>query len=184
LRGVACSNYKFDLSLRTEFRTVIAAWEQTVPQDTSAECDLFVNHAKERKIMIEGSCLCGGVHYEYAGDFGTITVCHCSDCRKAQGASCVAAPVDAAQLRWIRGTELLCEYESSPGKKRAFCSRCGSPLYSRRESEPQVLRLRMGTIDTPMDATPVAHIFVAGLPPWAALDDDLPRYEKLEPGRG
>jgi hypothetical protein len=144
----------------------------------------FGEHANERKIMIEGSCLCGGVHYEYAGGFGTITVCHCSDCRKAQGSISVAAPVDAAQLRWTRGKELLREYESSPGKKRAFCSHCGSPMYSRRDGEPGVLRLRMGTIDTPVQATPVAHIFTAGLPPWAALDDDLPRYERLEPERG
>lgn len=135
--------------------------------------------------MIEGSCLCGAVHYKYSGDFGTITVCHCSDCRKAQGSvSVVAAPADATQLRFTRGQELIHEYESSPGKKRAFCSRCGAPLYSRKDDLPGVLRLRMGTVDTPTDAKPVAHIFAANLPPWAAMDDALPRYERHEPGRG
>jgi hypothetical protein len=134
--------------------------------------------------MIEGSCQCGEVSYEYAGEFGVITVCHCSDCRKAQGsASVVAAPVDTAHFRWKRGEEWITEYESSPGKKRAFCRRCGSPLYSRRDDLPGVLRLRMGTIDTPTDATPVAHIFATGVPPWAALDDGWPRYERLEPQR-
>jgi hypothetical protein len=134
--------------------------------------------------MIHGSCLCGGTQYEYAGDFGTITVCHCSDCRKAQGtATVVAAPVSTVQFRWTKGAELITEYESSPGKKRAFCRRCGSPLYSRRDDAPGVLRLRMGTIDTPVDATPVAHIFASNLPAWAAMDDDWPRYERHEPGR-
>lgn len=133
--------------------------------------------------MIQGTCICGGVHYEYTGGFGTITVCHCSDCRKAQGtSSVVAAPVNTAQFRWTRGQELIAEYESSPGKKRAFCSRCGAPLYSRRDEAPEVLRLRMGTIDTPTDAAPVAHIFAADLPAWAALEDDWPRYERHEPG--
>lgn len=135
--------------------------------------------------MIEGSCMCGGVRYQYAGDFGTITVCHCSDCRKAQGSSSViAAPVDVAAFRWTRGQDLITEFESSPGKKRAFCRCCGSPLYSRREDMPDVLRLRMGTIDTPTDAAPAAHIFATNLPRWAAIDDDLPRYDKLEPQRG
>lgn len=135
--------------------------------------------------MIEGSCLCGAVRYEYGGEFGAITVCHCSDCRKAQGsASVVAAPVEAAKLRWTSGQDAICEYESSPGKKRAFCGRCGAPLYSRKDDLPGVLRLRMGTIDTPTDVTPVAHIFAANLPPWAAMDDSWPRYEKQEPGRG
>ncbi len=55
--------------------------------------------------------------------------------------------------------------------------------HSREEELPGVLRLRMGTIDTPTDAKPVAHIFATNLPAWAAMDDDLPRYEKLEPTR-
>ena len=134
--------------------------------------------------MIRGSCLCGGVRYEYGGAFGTITVCHCSDCRKAQGSSTViAAPVDVAAFRWLSGQDLIAEFESSPGKKRAFCRHCGAPLYSRKDDMPGVLRLRMGTIDTPTDAKPVAHIFATNLPAWAAMDDDLPRYEKLEPTR-
>lgn len=134
--------------------------------------------------MIHGSCLCGGVQYEYTGKFGTITACHCSDCRKAQGsASVIAAPADAGALRWTRGHELIAEYESSPGKKRAFCGRCGTPLYSRKDDMPEVLRLRMGSIDTPADMQPVAHIFAAGLPAWAVMDDDWPRYDGFEPER-
>ncbi|MGZ3157557.1 MAG: GFA family protein [Burkholderiaceae bacterium] len=134
--------------------------------------------------MIQGSCLCCSVQYEYAGDFGAITVCHCSDCRKAQGTSnAIAAPVDATQLHWIQGQELIVEYESSPCKKRAFCGRCGSPLYSRRDDLPNVMRLRMGSIDSDTDAVPMAHIFSVNLPAWAQLDDEWPRYEKLEPER-
>ncbi|CAN5219594.1 GFA family protein [soil metagenome] len=133
--------------------------------------------------MIRGSCACGSIAYEYRGEPGTITVCHCSDCRKAQGSSSVIAlPIDAGQLEWIGKKELITEYESSPGKKRAFCRQCGSPLYSRRDDAPDVLRLRIGTIDNPGDLEPAAHIFVANLPAWAKLDDEWPRYEKLEPG--
>jgi hypothetical protein len=134
---------------------------------------------------MEGSCLCGGARYEYTGELGAITVCHCSDCRKAQGSSgVVAAVVSAEQFQWKHGESLISEYESSPGKKRAVCSRCGAPLYSRRDDTPGVLRLRMGSLDTPTDAVPIAHIYTSHLPAWAALDEDWPRYEKLEPGRG
>lgn len=134
--------------------------------------------------MIQGSCLCGGVRYEYAGEFGVITVCHCVTCRKAQGSrDVIAAPANAAQLHWSGDPALIAEYESSPGKLRAFCLRCGTPLYSRRAAMPQTLRLRMGTIDSVVDAVPVAHIFATGVPAWAALDDDCPRYPGLEPAR-
>lgn len=134
--------------------------------------------------MIEGSCLCNRVKYEYAGELGTMTVCHCSDCRKAQGTgNVIAVPVSGQQIRWMRGQEWIREYESSPGKKRAFCGNCGTPLYSQRDDMPQVLRLRVGTIDTELQARPAAHIFVANLPAWALPDDDCPRYERHEPGR-
>ncbi len=135
--------------------------------------------------IIDGSCKCGGVRFTYDGEVGTVTVCHCIDCRKLQGgAGVVAAPLASTGLAWHTGHDLITEFESSPGKKRAFCSRCGTPLYSRRDDVPQVLRLRMGSIDTPTDVVPVAHIFSADLPQWASLDDDFPRYPRHEPGRG
>ena len=134
---------------------------------------------------IEGSCKCGAVHYRYIGEIGTVTVCHCADCRKLQGgAGVVAAPVASAGVKWSGGRELITEFESSPGKQRAFCRRCGTPLYSRRVDVPEVLRLRMGCIDSPTDVVPVAHIFCHDVPAWASLDDDLPRYPRHEPGRG
>lgn len=133
--------------------------------------------------LIEGGCHCGAVRYEYSGEFGTITACHCADCRQLQGTGVIAAPADARLLRWTAGRDLITEYASSPGKLRAFCSCCGTPLYSRRPDVPDVLRLRMGSIETPTDAAPVAHIFCKDLPPWAMLDDALPRYPAHEPGR-
>ena len=135
--------------------------------------------------IIDGSCKCGAVRYAYDGEIGTVTVCHCIDCRKLQGgAGVVAAPLSSAGLQWHTGRDLITEFESSPGKKRAFCSRCDTPLYSRRDDAPQMLRLRMGSIDTPTDVAPAAHIFCDDLPCWARLDDDLPRYPRHEPGRG
>ncbi|KND04402.1 glutathione-dependent formaldehyde-activating GFA [Spizellomyces punctatus DAOM BR117] len=112
-----------------------------------------------------------------------MTVCHCGSCRKAQGHSCVAVVVDATLFKWTHGQKCIREFESTIGKKRAFCERCGTPLYSRRDDLPTVLRLRMGTVDTPTDATPVAHIYATDVPAWAALDDDIPRYSELEPSR-
>lgn len=134
--------------------------------------------------MMQGSCMCGGVRFEYAGAFGTITICHCSDCRKAQGGSgVIAAPVEKEKFQWTQGEELIQEYESSPGKKRAFCRTCGTPLYSRRDAEPATLRLRMGSLDSEVEATPAAHIFTLDLPAWAAISDNLPHYDTHEPGR-
>jgi hypothetical protein len=59
---------------------------------------------------------------------------------------------------------------------RVFCGRCGSPLFSKRDAMPELLRLRLGTLDTPVTAKPTAHIFVAEKAEWYDICDDLPQY--------
>ena len=138
-------------------------------------------------VPITGGCLCGGVRFTYSGPLGgalgAVTVCHCSQCRRAQGYATGVAPARAAGFVVKAGQDLIREYESSPGKVRAFCSICGSPLYSRRMDKPEALRLRLGAIDNPpADLTIQAHTFTADLPAWADAED-APRYPDLEPGR-
>jgi hypothetical protein len=132
--------------------------------------------------VIEGSCLCGGIRYEYDGEIGEISICHCSQCRKAHGSAFAAvSPVDAAKFRLLAGAELLKEYRSSPGKARVFCSRCGSPLYSAHDHLPEVKRLRLGTVDTPFTCDNVFHIFTDSKASWWDCDDGHPRYAQRKP---
>lgn len=127
--------------------------------------------------MYTGSCLCGGVQFRIEGELEGIQVCHCSQCRKAQGTPFATnAPVPAAAFQLTSGPELLAEFESSPGKKRVFCRRCGSPIYSHKESLPGVLRVRVGLISEPLAARPVAHIYTASKCNWWSIDDDLPQF--------
>jgi hypothetical protein len=124
-----------------------------------------------------GSCLCGAVRFRVHGEVAPIQFCHCSQCRKAQGSAFASnVPVATSALEWLAGRELLTEYESSPGKKRAFCSRCGSPVYSRRDAAPEVLRLRVGLLDEPVQARPAAHFCVASKAGWDVIGDDLPQF--------
>ncbi len=128
--------------------------------------------------MYKGSCLCGGVSYELRGELGAIVYCHCSRCRKAQGTAFgTNSPVQKNEFHLLSGQELLREYESSPGKHRVFCSHCGSPVYSRNTAFPHLLRLRIGLLDTPIEARPVAHIYASSHAEWEAIVDGLPQYE-------
>lgn len=134
--------------------------------------------------VLRGSCLCGTIRYEVTGELGPIVFCHCSQCRKAQGAAFGAnAAVKADDFRITAGENALTAFESSPGKTRAFCKVCGSPILSRLDSRPGVIRLRIGTLDSKIDARPVAHIFTASKSEWFAIHDDLPQHPQREPGR-
>ena len=129
--------------------------------------------------MIKGSCLCGKVCYEYYADIDEISNCHCSQCRKAQGSAFVAiGPVESAKFHIKEGADLLKEFRSTPQKARVFCSNCGSPIYSTRDDLPNIKRLRLGTVDTPIHCISQYHVHVASKASWYEITDQSPRYAK------
>ena len=141
----------------------------------------------DQSAILSGGCLCGAVAFTCSGPLGgplgQVTACHCAMCRRAQGYAAAAAPVAAAGFEVVRGRAEVREYESSPGKRRAFCRACGSPLYSRRDDTPSTLRLRLGALDaTPKDLRIDAHIFSQDAPAWS-LPAQAPAYAGKEPGR-
>jgi hypothetical protein len=132
--------------------------------------------------MYEGSCLCGALRYEIQGELGEFGYCHCTSCRKASGSAHAAnSPVKRADFRFVSSTETLHEYESSPGKFRSFCTGCGSPIYARGSEDPDVLRIRLGTLDSSFAGQPKAHCWVSDKAPWEPLNDDLPQFAKWAP---
>lgn len=129
--------------------------------------------------MLKGSCLCNAIQYEIEGELGPTMMCHCSKCRKANGSAyAINAAVKTDQFHFIKGQELVSEFESSPGVFRSFCKQCGSPLLSRRPSQPDIVRLRIGTLDTLVDVKPLAHIFVGSKASWDEIHDDIPQYDE------
>ena len=127
--------------------------------------------------MIKGSCLCGKVRYTYAGAIEEIAMCHCSQCRQAQGgAFATNSPIDSEKLV-IYGQEYLKEFDSNENKVRAFCQNCGGPLYSARKDLPGIKRLRVGTVETSFSCEHKYHIFCASKAPWYTITDEYPQYE-------
>lgn len=130
------------------------------------------------KTLHEGRCLCGGIRFSVRGALPPIQVCHCGQCRQAQGGPFATnIPINEADITWQAGTELITAYESSPGKVRCFCQRCGSPLFSQRASLPGVLRLRAGTLEGQVDTAPGLHIYFGSKANWWPVDDALPKQD-------
>ncbi len=127
--------------------------------------------------MYKGSCLCGSVTYEVRGELSTVTYCHCTRCRKASGSAFAAnATVAESAFEFVAGRSALNTYSTAAGVHRMFCSACGSPLISRRDAVPGVLRLRLGTLDTPISERPIGHYFVASKADWHEVQDSLPQH--------
>lgn len=125
-----------------------------------------------------GSCLCGGVQFRIQGALDRIQVCHCMQCRKAQGTAVgTNVPVHTDQFTLERGADLLTPFESSPGKQRVFCKMCGSPVYSKRTALPDTLRVRVGLINEDVDPGLQAHYFATDKALWWPVCGDAPQFE-------
>ena len=107
---------------------------------------------RKKNVMYKGSCLCGKIHYRINSELSDFSYCHCRSCRKASGTAHGSnAGVDRRHFDLWDPEELLREYESSPGKFRTFCSNCGSPIFAYLAATKDLVRVRLGTLDTPFD---------------------------------
>ncbi len=64
-------------------------------------------------------------------------------------------------------------WESSPGYKRFFANCCGSPIYKEDVSNPSILRLRLGTLDSDPEVKVELHYMVGSKAPWVDIQDGL-----------
>ena len=132
--------------------------------------------------MVKGQCLCGGIRYEYDGEITELAICHCQQCKKAQGTPFVTnAPISLSKFALISGHSLLKEFKASENKRRVFCSNCGSPLYSQRIDNPQTIRLRVGSITKGVIPKPDYHIHYGSLSSWFEVDELQPKYDAGKP---
>jgi hypothetical protein len=133
-----------------------------------------------------GGCLCGAVRYESAGDPVFSLHCHCRDCQRSSGTAYVAAMrVPASGFRVTEGVpkRYVSTSEAGNAVTRAFCGDCGSPLYIQVSTRPDIVGLRVGSLDDPSEFRPEAHIFVKSAQPWDHMDPDLPKHQAYPPGR-
>jgi len=131
---------------------------------------------------MKGSCLCGAIEYEIDSIDMPVAHCHCRTCQKAHAAAFASTVgIMREHFRWLKGEEKLSSFESSPGKLRYFCSRCGSHLVAERVNQPHVI-LRVATLDEDPGITPQMHIWASHGVPWLEYED-IPSYLEWQPGR-
>lgn len=131
-------------------------------------------------MTLEGSCLCRGVRYRIHGPVSDVYHCHCSMCCKLHAAAFrTCGRIRSADWQLLQGQELIRFYESSPGEHKAFCSVCGSSLYTRFDARPEVYGFPLGTLDSDPGVRPQKHVFVDSKAPWYEITDDLPQHREL-----
>jgi hypothetical protein len=105
-------------------------------------------------------------------------ICHCRKCQKAIGAAFNARVLFAIDALEVDGPVAMAN--SSPDLERGFCPRCGTTMFSRRDSAG-IIGVTTGSLDDPSAFRPQMHIWTASKQPWVVIDDGLPQYEGAPP---
>jgi hypothetical protein len=121
--------------------------------------------------QFEGGCLCGAVRFVAMGQPNSVVWCHCQSCRKHSGAPVsVFAAFDRSAYTVTQGE--ITKFNSSPGRWRGFCARCGSTLTCEGELLPTgETHFHIGAFDQAPRLQPTKHIFPEERLPWLHLAD-------------
>lgn len=127
--------------------------------------------------MINGSCLCGAVAFEISGQPRSLSYCHCSRCRKAEGVFAAVLIGAAEDFHLIRGAEQIARIppQAPWTHARAFCRACGSALGELQSGSIYVAAA--SALDDDPGLRPTAHLNVASKPAWYEIDDDLKKFD-------
>ncbi|MCZ6618959.1 MAG: GFA family protein, partial [Gammaproteobacteria bacterium] len=92
--------------------------------------------------------------------------------------SAFSANARIARSQWsLEGPEEeLTEFEHKPGMFKAFCARCGSPLYARSSREPDDIRIRLGGFEGSLEVNITAHVWTSSKSAWYTIEDSMPCY--------
>lgn len=125
--------------------------------------------------MIKGKCDCGKVSFEVADVRESVTICHCSQCRRTSGHLWASTKARFSTLMFSMD-EGLEWYHSSEFAKRGFCRFCGSSLFYKMNDEEGV-GIAAGCLDKPTNIHIGKHIFVKDKGDYYSIADDAPQFK-------
>lgn len=127
--------------------------------------------------VLTGRCLCGAIRYHCGPLLYAPTLCHCESCRRASGAYAVGwLTVSSGDFKYTAAKPR--EFESSPGVRRTFCERCGTPLTYTNTRHPTEVDVTIGSLDDPALVVPVDHIWMTDAITWDRPADGLPQHPR------
>jgi hypothetical protein len=127
-----------------------------------------------------GECLCGKVQIEINVPAFWAWHDHSRASRRAHGAA-YATYVGCwkSRFRVTKGARQLTRFtDEATGDTRAFCARCGTPVFYARAHSPKMVNIPRALFDGRTGREPLYHVAIGEAPEWAY------RNEKLKPLKG
>lgn len=105
--------------------------------------------------------MCGTVAFVVDGELRPVVNCHCHRCRRWSGHYWAATATAPESLVLASGTDSVGWYSPADGVEYGFCTRCGSSLFWRLASRPDLISVSAGVLDQPTGLHTAAQIWMA-----------------------
>lgn len=136
--------------------------------------------SEDRQPYATGSCQCGNVSYELSSGPLATYICYCTECIKLSAgvaSTTMAIPRDALRI----SPSSLKQFErvgANGARNRAhFCPECGNRIFHENPDQPEIIRLKTGTLDNQALVHPVLHVWTIRKPAWLQIPDGDLVYE-------
>jgi len=130
---------------------------------------------------VKGGCLCGALRYRLKSAPTSVVICHCTHCQKVSG-SAFSTNATIAESDIVFEGEMASfadKGESGNVLNRCFCPRCGSSIASRPAHRPDVLVLKVGSLDDHSSLQAAGlEIWTRSRQPWVKFAAEMPGFEK------
>ncbi len=133
---------------------------------------------------IAGSCFCGQNQFAITEPAVDTHHCHCSICRRLQGAAFVTLSIfPRTGFKWTKGGDLQ-TFHSSDKVHRNRCKNCGSPLTIELDALPNLIAVSRANLEVTGEpghpAQTLRHAFWPDRVPWLQISDNLPKAQGFD----
>ena len=128
---------------------------------------------------VTGGCLCGAVRFQFPAAPIAARACWCRVCQYLAAGNASVNAMFRTEGLTVTGElgDYVCQADSGNTMRRRFCRACGTQIFSESVARPDIVVVRVGTLDDREAMRPSSYIWTASAPSWAVIDASLPSCE-------
>ena len=124
--------------------------------------------------MPTGGCLCGAIRYTLDAAPVFQFACHCRACQHATGGSPtlgMIVPANGLTVTQGEPKNYASRGDSGGEVERQFCADCGAPLFSKLGARPELMVVKVGSLDDPSEFKVGIDMWMSAAQPWHQAND-------------
>ncbi|MGZ5870506.1 MAG: GFA family protein [Bradyrhizobium sp.] len=133
-------------------------------------------------LPLSGGCPCEAVRFAVNAMPLLVYACHCTECQRWSGSAfSLSMPVASDSFALTCGKPRPWRRTGASGFESTywFCGDCGGRVYGQRDSRPDIIAVRAGTLDDTSWLRPIAHVYLRSAQAWERIPNNAEGFEVM-----